>query len=298
MESKPDRSRVMNKVQRSIKARSQLKTGDDEVQTLGEGFSARSQLTTEDDYSSSSFDLSSMAMSNMIQPSINFRRQMQTQQEPSVTTFTNTDSDDYWSQVNVQQQQQTQQLLQLENLLVQQSKINNLHAQPTVIDVFAAIQKEMSDDRSVPRDSRVVLYNDVPYVPAQAIASTSQLDNELNKLNELFEAGFIIKEQYHKRKRDLIEMKDRSFDVTVPHSDYSFIALSSGKRQRTEGSTRSTNRNIRVFISSTFRDMSDEREAIMKKAIPELQKLAKQRGVFLTAVSAKSCSYQLVTNLS
>ena len=276
----PDRSTMMNKVSKSIKARSQLKT---------EGLSARSQLQTEDDMiMSNSFDMSSLAMTNIIQPTIGVRRQMQTQQQPSVTTFTNTDGNDYWSQINQQQQQQqTQQLMQMQDLLMlQQTKINNLHAQPTVIDVFEAIQREMNDDRSVARDHRVVLYNDVPYVPAQAIAPTSQLDDELKKLNELFEAGFIIKEQYHKRKRDLNEMKGRSFDTTVPHSDYSFIALSSGKRQRTEGSSRSTNRNIRVFISSTFRDMSDEREAIMKKAIPELQKLAKQRGVFLTAVSA------------
>jgi hypothetical protein len=191
------------------------------------------------------------------------------------------DGGDYWSSMNNQQQQQ--QLMA--QLMQQQTKMNTLHAQPVTIDVFASIQQEMNDDQSVPRDERVTLYNDVPYVPGQAIASTSQLDDELNKLNELFEAGFIIKEQYHKRKRDLSEMKGRSFDVTVPHSDYSYIALSSGKRQRTDGSSRSTNRNIRVFVSSTFRDMSDEREAIMKKAIPELQKLAKQRGVFLTAVS-------------
>jgi tetratricopeptide (TPR) repeat protein len=289
----PDRSTVMNKVSKSIKARSQLKTGDDKQEkhrTKTEGRSARSQLQTEDDMiMSNSFDMSSLAMTNMIQPTIGVRRQMQTQQQPSVTTFTNTDGNDYWSQINQQQQQQqTQQLMQMQDLLMlQQTKINNLHAQPTVIDVFEAIQREMNDDRSVARDHRVVLYNDVPYVPAQAIAPTSQLDDELKKLNELFEAGFIIKEQYHKRKRDLNEMKGRSFDTTVPHSDYSFIALSSGKRQRTEGSSRSTNRNIRVFISSTFRDMSDEREAIMKKAIPELQKLAKQRGVFLTAVDLR-----------
>lgn len=281
-----DRSKMMNKASKSIKARSQLKTGDDQTnyRTLSEGLSARRQLQTDDN---SSFDLSGATMSNMIQPSISLRRQLQTQDAPSVTTFVNNDGDDddYWSQMNRGQQQVNQQLMHM--AMQQQTKINNLHAQPTVIDVFAAIQSEMNDDRSVMRDDRVVLYNDVPYVPAQAIAPTSQLDDELKKLNELFEAGFIIKEQYHKRKRDLNEMKGRSFDITVPHSDYSFIALSSGKRQRTEGASRSTNRNIRVFVSSTFRDMSDEREAIMKKAIPELQKLAKQRGVFLTAVSAK-----------
>jgi len=272
------------KMRRAISARSQLKTGDEEIPQYEKGISARSQLETGDDQLDlePQFNLSSLALSNVIMPTINMRRPLKTQQELSVTTFTNGNTEDYWTQLNQQQQQQ---MPQIQHLLQQQAKLNNLHAQPTVIDIFASIQKEMNDDQSVPRDDRVVLYNDAPYVPGQAIASTSQLEDELKKLNELFEAGFIIKEQYHKRKRDLNEMKNRSFDFTVPHSDYSFIALSSGKRQRTEGSTRSTNRNIRVFISSTFRDMADEREAIMKKAIPELQKLAKQRGVFLTAVS-------------
>ena len=41
------------------------------------------------------------------------------------------------------------------------------------------------------------------------------------------------------------------------------------------------NRQIRVFISSTFRDMQDERDYLMKRTFPKLRKLAAERDVTL-----------------
>ena len=38
-------------------------------------------------------------------------------------------------------------------------------------------------------------------------------------------------------------------------------------------------RVIRVFISSTFRDMKEERDYLVKLIFPELRKLCEQRGV-------------------
>ena len=38
-------------------------------------------------------------------------------------------------------------------------------------------------------------------------------------------------------------------------------------------------RLIRVFVSSTFRDMQDEREVLVKRVFPELRKLCDERGV-------------------
>jgi len=38
-------------------------------------------------------------------------------------------------------------------------------------------------------------------------------------------------------------------------------------------------RTVRVFISSTFRDMHAEREELVKRVFPQLRKLCEERGV-------------------
>ena len=44
------------------------------------------------------------------------------------------------------------------------------------------------------------------------------------------------------------------------------------------------NRLIRVFISSTFQDMQDERSELIRKTFPRLREMAAQRDVTLTEV--------------
>jgi nephrocystin-3 len=44
------------------------------------------------------------------------------------------------------------------------------------------------------------------------------------------------------------------------------------------------NRRIRVFISSTFRDMKHERELLVKKVFPEMRRICNERFVSFTAV--------------
>lgn len=47
------------------------------------------------------------------------------------------------------------------------------------------------------------------------------------------------------------------------------------------------NRQIRVFISSTFQDMQDERDYLMKRTFPKLRKLAAERDVILTELDLR-----------
>ena len=47
------------------------------------------------------------------------------------------------------------------------------------------------------------------------------------------------------------------------------------------------NRHIRVFISSTFQDMQDERDYLMKRTFPELRKIAAERDVTLTELDLR-----------
>ena len=46
-------------------------------------------------------------------------------------------------------------------------------------------------------------------------------------------------------------------------------------------------RAIRVFISSTFRDMHQERELLLKEVFPQIQKLCRERGVSFTSIDLR-----------
>lgn len=44
-------------------------------------------------------------------------------------------------------------------------------------------------------------------------------------------------------------------------------------------------RNIRIFVSSTFKDMQTEREVLMKEVFPKLQQYFRDRNIVITPVS-------------
>src|SRR5437870_12133058 len=46
-------------------------------------------------------------------------------------------------------------------------------------------------------------------------------------------------------------------------------------------------RHVRIFISSTFRDMQTERDILIKKVFPHLRKVCAERGVTLTEVDLR-----------
>ena len=44
---------------------------------------------------------------------------------------------------------------------------------------------------------------------------------------------------------------------------------------------RANNKQMRVFISSTFKDLNSERDYLMKHIFPELKVIAEKRGIHL-----------------
>jgi preprotein translocase subunit SecA/nephrocystin-3 len=46
-------------------------------------------------------------------------------------------------------------------------------------------------------------------------------------------------------------------------------------------------RQIRVFISSTFRDMQEERDILVKRIFPQLRKLCEERAITWTEVDLR-----------
>lgn len=49
----------------------------------------------------------------------------------------------------------------------------------------------------------------------------------------------------------------------------------------------SPSRELRVFISSTFRDLHEERDVLVRKVFPEIRALCRQRGVVFTDVDLR-----------
>ncbi|KAH3758212.1 tetratricopeptide repeat protein [Pelomyxa schiedti] len=56
---------------------------------------------------------------------------------------------------------------------------------------------------------------------------------------------------------------------------------------RSKRQLRQRNRAVRIFFSSTFRDMNDERELIIKKVMPELRSIYLKRGVFISEIDLR-----------
>ncbi len=49
-------------------------------------------------------------------------------------------------------------------------------------------------------------------------------------------------------------------------------------------------RAIRVFVSSTFRDMQAEREELVKRVFPQVRRVCEQRGVSTTSTRRRTPS--------
>jgi len=56
------------------------------------------------------------------------------------------------------------------------------------------------------------------------------------------------------------------------------VELTRWPRATKEAEKKPIDRVIRVFVSSTFRDMHAEREELVKRVFPELRKLCEARG--------------------
>ncbi|MBN2574654.1 MAG: DUF4062 domain-containing protein [Deltaproteobacteria bacterium] len=63
--------------------------------------------------------------------------------------------------------------------------------------------------------------------------------------------------------------------------------MSETRTETTTGEKKPIERAIRVFISSTFRDMREEREELVKQVFPELRRLCDSRAVVWSEVDLR-----------
>jgi tetratricopeptide (TPR) repeat protein len=124
------------------------------------------------------------------------------------------------------------------------------------------------------------------------LLTNGQIQKELKSLQELLDAGFIQPMEFETRRFRLQTMsKNALVQAPVPHVDANrALAPMMSVSSTTSGahvSSSSSRKHIRVFVSSTFKDMSEERDTLMKNVFPQLQRECKKRGIVLTAVDLR-----------
>lgn len=122
----------------------------------------------------------------------------------------------------------------------------------------------------------------------QCVKTTNQIQTELKALQALLDAGFIQPMEFETRRFALqVSSKYALPEVNIPNVDVN-RALAPMSSSTNAGSYETAAlKQVRVFVSSTFRDMSDEREVLVKSVLPKLARECKKRGITLTSVDLR-----------
>eukprot|EP01127_Copromyxa_protea_P007759 TRINITY_DN1769_c0_g2_i1.p1 TRINITY_DN1769_c0_g2~~TRINITY_DN1769_c0_g2_i1.p1 ORF type:complete len:1372 (+),score=255.43 TRINITY_DN1769_c0_g2_i1:36-4151(+) len=120
------------------------------------------------------------------------------------------------------------------------------------------------------------------------VHSIDDLDRALASLTELFDSGFLQEVDFFFQRKQL-EVQKKIFWATqaaqVPTKDYNSVIPTFGQNAKWEPSK--NDRNVRIFVSSTFLDMQEERELLIRYTFPKLKKFCEERGLFLTQVDLR-----------
>jgi len=114
--------------------------------------------------------------------------------------------------------------------------------------------------------------------------SLDDLDREFKTLVSIFESGFISDDEFRERKSFINEARDNFIELTlIPHRDYSKInrVIVTKKKEILK------ERFLRVFISSTFKDMQREREVLVKDVFARLKKFGYDRNIHVSFVDLR-----------
>eukprot|EP00005_Dracoamoeba_jomungandri_P005444 CAMPEP_0174258426 /NCGR_PEP_ID=MMETSP0439-20130205/7418_1 /TAXON_ID=0 /ORGANISM="Stereomyxa ramosa, Strain Chinc5" /LENGTH=1085 /DNA_ID=CAMNT_0015341927 /DNA_START=79 /DNA_END=3336 /DNA_ORIENTATION=- len=125
-----------------------------------------------------------------------------------------------------------------------------------------------------------------------------ELRSEFLVLRDVFESGFIDKQEYLERKRGLDKLLVKFKDTTkvndgneVGFKDNSQVRVTNGQvitgQYRGALFSSEKKREVRVFLSSTFQDMHKERDELVKKVFPEIKKRCAEMGVFFTEIDLR-----------
>jgi len=94
---------------------------------------------------------------------------------------------------------------------------------------------------------------------------------QLRQLHDIYTSGFIQQYEYEHRKGQLER----------------YLQKVAGQTESSDSSGKRTDRNVRVFLSSTFRDMQEERDQLIKHTFPQLRKFCSERGIFFSEIDLR-----------
>jgi hypothetical protein len=125
-------------------------------------------------------------------------------------------------------------------------------------------------------------------VPLHILTSTSdERLHESNSLRTLYYDGFISEDEYRRRVGEISLAESSAREPVIPSTSTTIPSspLNDSLSDPIERSIES--RQIRVFVSSTFADMKEEREVLLGQIFPALAAVCKQRGVSFSAVDLR-----------
>lgn len=128
----------------------------------------------------------------------------------------------------------------------------------------------------------------------QSVAVSPEIQKQIIELEKLYASGFLQSFEFEERRKQILdttptpslvnERTDAFGGWKLEDESEMFVGFSKRKTQRNSKST-GKDRNVRIFLSSTFRDMTAEREHLIKHTMPQLRKFCESRGVTLTEVT-------------
>jgi tetratricopeptide (TPR) repeat protein len=107
-----------------------------------------------------------------------------------------------------------------------------------------------------------------------------QLSYELCK-NYCDKSDYRLKKQLT-LMRELSNISDEQETIVIPNEKESYLKFIQEKLDEPM-----SKRRVRIFISSTFRDMMDEREYLIKQIFPKLKTLCRERGIDFSEVDLR-----------
>jgi hypothetical protein len=133
--------------------------------------------------------------------------------------------------------------------------------------------------------------------------SEKEIEHELGALIPLLETGLIQDEEFNYRKKQLLGLLPATSPV------YQLYSIDEGNARESNnsnpivyvdgqlnqsgnvsnfiGNASKKNKEIKLFISSTFRDMQDERDYLVKHIFPQIKQLCAERGLFFSEIDLR-----------
>jgi ribosomal protein S8 len=108
------------------------------------------------------------------------------------------------------------------------------------------------------------------------VMEPNEIKRELKKLNDLYNSGYIQSFEFEDRKSKLNALS------SLPSN-----SKKSSSKSSSSNPAKSKERVVRLFLSSTFRDMQQERDELIKLTFPTLKQYCAERGVFFNEIDLR-----------